>query len=68
MKDLYKGLVTVCGIMFVVLSMISIVLWAKWDFGAGVDSDTLAHVTAWAILFLIGMIVSLVRYKSAEYD
>ena len=68
MKDLYRGLVTVCGIMCVVLTVISIVLWSKWEFGAGVDSDTLAHVTAWAILFLIGMIVSLVRYKRADYD
>ena len=37
-----------------------------WDLGAGVDSDTLAHVTAWAILCLIGMIVFLIRYKRAD--
>ena len=66
MKEFYRVSGIICAILFGILAIFSIVLWAMWDLGAGVDSDTLAHVTAWAILCLIGMIVFLIRYKRAD--
>ena len=52
--------------MFGILAIFSIVLWAMWDLGARVSDDTVAQATAWAIIFFIGMIVFLIRYKRAD--
>ena len=66
MKELNRVLAIICTIMFGILAIFSIVLWAMWDLGARVSDDTVAQATAWAIIFFIGMIVFLIRYKRAD--